>query len=450
MVKELEKYIDENQLFTKQDKLLVAVSGGIDSMVLCHLLHHLGYHFSIAHCNFGLRGEESDGDEAFVKEKASVLGVRIHSKYFDTEGYSVKNKISIQEAARLLRYKWFEELRKMYHYKAILTAHHANDNVETVLYNFTKGTGLRGMRGILPKNGFICRPLLWASKEDIAEYCESQTITFREDSSNNSDKYMRNYIRHQVVPALESINPNFVETATENLLRFTDAYNLLRHFINQIKTTLIEYDDDNIIIDLNVLSSYPSVETLLYEILKEYAFHPNQVSQILQQNGMKTKTGATFYSDSHVLLIDRNSLIIKKNDTRRFESEFIIERGTHIVFISDNQQLLFHKAQGQQLEILKDKNMAFLDLERLSFPLKLRHWRKGDTFQPLGMKGKTQKLSDFFTHNKISNFEKDRIWILETAKNEICWIVGHRIDDRFKITEGVNQVLKVSVSLSVS
>lgn len=443
MEKEFEKYIEDNQLFSKKDRILMTVSGGIDSMVLCHLLHRLGYQFSVAHCNFGLRGEESDGDELFVKEKASEMGVRCHSKFFDTEGVSAKNKISIQEAARLVRYKWFEELRKMYHYKSIVTAHHANDNVETVLFNFTKGTGLRGMRGILPKNQHVVRPLLWATKDMIWAYASEHKIVYREDSSNSSDKYMRNFIRHQVVPALESINPNFIETATDNLLRFTEAYNLLRYFINQIKNNLIQYDDEHIIIDLNALSSYPSVETLLYEILKEYAFHPNQISQILQQNNMKTKTGATFYSDSHVLLVDRNSLIVKKNEAIRHESEFTIEKNTHLVFISDNQQILFNTLNTPLNEIIKNKNIAFLDSDKLTFPLKLRHWRKGDIFQPFGMKGKSQKLSDFFTHNKISNFEKDKIWILETAKGEICWIVGYRLDERFKITDGTHSILQV-------
>ena len=443
MEREFEKFIEENHLFNKKDKLLVALSGGVDSMVLCDVLHKLGYQFAIAHCNFGLRGEESDGDEAFVKETAAQIGVRVHSKYFDTEGVAAKNKLSLQEVARQVRYKWFEELRKMYHYKSILTAHHANDNVETVLFNFAKGTGLRGMRGILPKNQYIARPLLWATKETILEYASENNIQFREDSSNNSDKYSRNFIRHQIVPAFESINPQFVLTANENMQLFTEAYELLKFFINQIKKNLVKYEDENLIIDLNILSSYPSVETILYEILKEYAFHPNQISQILQQNSMKTKTGTTFYSESHVLLIDRNSLIVKKNELKHYNNEFNVEIDTHLVFISECHQVIFRRVIGESIDIIKDKNIALLDINALSFPLKLRHWRRGDSFRPLGMKGKSQKLSDYFVHQKISNFDKDKIWILETAKGEICWIIGHRIDERFKITEGVQAALRV-------
>ena len=444
MKNKLQQYIFDNQLFTKEEKLLVAVSGGMDSMVLCHLLWLLGYDFAIAHCNFQLRGEESDGDEKFVHEMATKMGVRFHKKRFDTQGMSKTQKIGIQEAARQLRYVWFEEIRQKFDYQWIITAHHASDNVETVLFNFAKGTGIRGLHGILPKNGFIVRPLLWAKRANILTFSTTENIEFREDSSNFSDKYARNYIRQHIIPEFKRVNPDFENTVSANIERFREIEILMDYFIQQIKTEIVQTIDNQIFINKNALILYPSVSTVLFEILKEYNFNNDQVKQILDDSWGRTKTGTKFYSATHELLIDRLFCIVKPfekaSDTEGVS--FLIENGADI-FNLKNIQLSFNCFTLKPFSIFKKKNIAQLDYDKLTFPLKLRHWHTGDTYQPFGMNGKSQKLSDFFNHNKISSFEKEQIWILETAKNEICWIVNWRIDERFKLSDETRCCLNI-------
>jgi tRNA(Ile)-lysidine synthase len=443
------QYIAENNLFTKDDKLLVAVSGGVDSMVLCHLLKESGYDFAIAHCNFQLRGEESDGDETFVENYAHTLGIKCHKIRFDTEGSSKKEKTGIQETARNLRYDFFEKIRQQFDYQYIITAHHASDNVETVLFNLSRGTGLQGLTGISPKKDYIVRPFLWVKKEDILLFSKVKRLDFREDSSNETDKYARNYIRQHIIPDFKKVNPSFENTMIENIGRFKELEILLNYFIEPIKDNCVKTIDNQYFIDKKALSQYPSVSTLLFEILKDFNFNNSQIKQVLYNQSDKTKVGTKFYSATHELLIDRDFYVVKSFE--RYENTeggyFLIKKNeTRLNLPNSSISLSFSTEKPAKIEI--NKTIAQLDADKLSFPLKLRHWQKGDTFQPFGMKGKSQKLSDFFTHLKLSAFEKEEIWLIETAKKEICWVVNYRLDERFKMTEKTQSYLKIEYNLT--
>lgn len=444
MKTQIQKFINEKSLFSIEDKLLVAVSGGVDSVALCYLLNSCGYKIAIAHCNFQLRGEASDGDETFVKALAKDLGVICHSKRFDTEGYVLEKKLNTQLAARELRYQWFDELRHEFGYKYVITAHHASDNIETVLYNFAKGTGLRGLTGMKPKNNAIVRPLLWAQKEEILAFVAAQNLDFREDASNESDKYTRNYIRHHIVPALHHINPSFETTAIENLKHLAETQSLFDFFIKKIKMDAIEWEYKQFFIDKSEIKAYPSVATILFEILKDYGFNATQVAQILQDD--EHRTGSLFYSQTYKLLIDRHHYIVAPIHEQNIGKEYFTIMKEDTLLSNNLTELTFHYSDTISPIIPHDPYIAFLDAERLTYPLVLRKWIEGDRFQPLGMGGKNQLLSDFFRLKKLSQFEKEEVWVLETAENEICWVVGYRIDERFKITDDVKTCVTITAS----
>jgi tRNA(Ile)-lysidine synthase len=446
MLKFLDKYISQNNLFSKEDNLLVAVSGGVDSMVLCDLLFKLHYNISIAHCNFQLRGDESEGDNLFVENYAKNLGIPFHEKRFNTEEYARERKIGTQEAARDLRYQWFEELMQLLDYQYVITAHHATDNIETVLFNFAHGTGLRGMKGILPKNGKIVRPLLWVKKGEIKAYAEKEKIAFRDDSSNFTDKYTRNYIRFKILPEFKRINPNFENTASDNIIRFKEANELLDFFIQKIKSDITQTIDNQYFIDKKKLRTYPSVSTILFELLRDYGFNNAQVEDILSENINKTKVGTKFYSANFELLIDRDFYILREN-TEGGKNEFFLINQNDTTLNIHRSSFIIHHSFKPNIFLEKKENIAQFDFDTLTFPLKLRYWHNGDIFYPLGMKDKKQKLSDYFAHNKISNFDKQKTWILETAKGEICWIVGHRMDDRFKLKNDTKHCFSISYIL---
>ncbi len=430
--------IKSKQMVADGSSTLVATSGGVDSVVLCHLFRLAGLPFAIAHCNFKLRGEVSDLDEEFVKDLATKLQVAFFSIQFDTAGFAKQNKLSIQVAARELRYGWLETTRQIASCQQIATAHHLDDSVETMLYNFAKGCGLRGLHGIQEKNGHLIRPLLFATKTEVVNFALAQDIQFREDASNASDKYNRNLIRHHITPVFEKLNPQFQLTAGENLARIREAEALYDFAIDQIKEAVFEQNEDGFKIDHIKLRSYPAPATLLFEMLKPYHFNNDQVAQILQS--LENQPGSWFESDAGRLLADRSHLIFTSGEN--FGGVFIIDNLPDFpISLPDGQQVVFNKLNGTVEELSQNPNTAFLDESCLHFPLTFRHWQPGDWFCPLGMGGKRQKLQDFFSNNKLSRIEKEKVWLLE-SNGHIAWVVGWRLDERFKVTSTTNQIIQ--------
>ncbi len=444
-----DNFISENNLFTKKDKLLVAVSGGVDSMALLCLLWENNYDFGIAHCNFQLRGEESEDDEKFVERFASFMTKNFHKKRFDTEGYASNQKIAIQEAARDLRYKWFEELRQLHDYQYIVTAHHGSDSVETLLFNLSRGTGLKGLTGIKPKNGFVVRPLLFAEKKDIWAYVEENNLVYREDSSNKNDKYARNFIRNTVVPELKKLNPEFEQNILNTIDRLNESQELIDFSIKKIISEIVSINKKQTFIDSNKLKTFPANKTILFYFLKDFGFNGQQIESILST----TNTGAKFYTQTHELLIDRNKYILQPVENQQIIGKepiytegghFEISEKTKVVSFKDCPIFLTKKNKLNP-EINTDKNIAQLNYEQLIFPLKLRHPQTGDRFQPLGMNGNSQLLSDYFRQQKIAEFDKKNIWILENGDGRICWIIGFRIAEPFKLLDTTKTFLEIKM-----
>ena len=455
----LQRFIDfikKENLFQPKDKLLLAVSGGVDSVVLCEVCKQAGFDFVIAHCNFKLRGEESERDELFVRELAKKYNAEIFVKKFDTEKYAEQNKISIQVAARELRYEWFNFLignkqnaisnkqtndncpLPIAHW--IITAHHANDNLETLLINFFKGTGINGLRGILPKNKKIIRPLLFARKEELLEFAKENNLSFVEDSSNASDKYTRNYFRNKLIPGIQKVFPQAEDNLLNNIQRFKDIEMLYQQSIDLHKNKLIEKKGEEVHIPvLKLLKSAP-LPTIVYEIIKDFGFTSNQTEEVIKL--LKSDSGKYVQSSTHRLLKNRSWLIISPNNTNLSENILIEENDTSIEFI--NGKLSFQKIVTDNSQLTPDRYIAMLDADEIIFPLLLRKWKQGDYFYPLGM-SKKKKLSRFFIDQKLSLTEKENIWLLEMNK-KIIWVVGQRIDDRFKITAKTKNILKVSLS----
>lgn len=437
----LEKFsanIQNENLFNQKDVLLIAVSGGVDSVVLCALCKQAGFNFTIAHCNFQLRGEESDRDEAFVKNLATKYGVEVLVNKFETDVFASANKLSIQVAARELRYGWFKELIKNETAKYLLTAHHANDNIETLLMNFYKGTGISGLRGILSKQGNIIRPLLFAKKEELIAFAKTNDLSFVEDSSNALDKYSRNYLRNQFIPAVEKLYPKAEENLIDNLQRFREIEILYQQSIQLHKKKLLEQKGNEIHIPVLKLKKTVPLHSVIFEILKDFGFTANQTDDAIHL--LDAESGKYILSSSHRLIKNRNWLIIAANDTKE-AGQILIEGAGNIMF--ENGQLALKKIVKVKSEIVNDTAIAQLDLATIQYPLLLRKWKKGDYFYPLGMK-KKKKLSRFFGDLKLSLLQKEKIWVLE-MNQKIIWVVGHRIDDRFKLNDHTKEMLEIKL-----
>ncbi len=461
------KNIAQQNLFQKNDYLLLAVSGGADSVALCELCFQAGFHFEIAHCNFQLREGESDRDEKFVRELGEKYGTKVFVKRFETKEYAEQKRISIQVAARELRYAWFEELLKNEHghpatddrqptiddqastsdikhgTSYLLTAHHANDNIETLLMNFFKGTGIKGLQGILPKQGKIIRPLLLAKREEIELFNKQNDLDFVEDSSNLSDKYTRNYFRHQLIPSVKKVFPQAEDNLINNLERFKEIEILYQESIQLHKKKLLEQKGSEVHIPvLKLLKSQP-LKTISYEIIKDFGFTAHQTDEVV--NLLKSESGKYVSSATHKIIKNRNWLIIAPINTLE---------GNHILINEDDKEVEF-EAGKIKLKIKKDElrinesskvegfsktnEIATLDAANVSFPLLLRKWKQGDYFYPLGMQ-KKKKLSKFFIDQKMSITDKEKIWVVESSKR-ILWIIGHRIDDRFKVTDKTKKMV---------
>ena len=435
MINSIREYIKSNALPQAPTRLLVAVSGGADSVALLHILVDMGYDCIVAHCNFHLREIESDRDAKFVHKLASKLNIPFVSTDFDTTAYAQTNKLSIEMAARDLRYNWFEQMRIKYQAEAIAVAHHADDVVETFLMNITRGTGIHGLTGIKARNGFIIRPLLTVSRLEIEEYLAAKEVEFVVDSTNLEQIYTRNKFRHSVIPLLEEFNPSFRETIKETVERLSEVETLYNEQISQIKSSLITESEEGFSIDIDLLLKQNCISTILYEILSPIGFSTSTIQSLIKS--LDGESGKQFFSSSHRTIKDRKSIII--SPIRENQDEiFLIEKD--ISKINFPIKLEIEYLKNENISIKKEKQYAYVDAKLLIFPLILRRWHEGDYFIPFGMKGK-KKLSDFFIDNKFTLDQKEQIWVLVSGK-EIVWLVGERLDNRFCINFNSKDILK--------
>ncbi len=451
LLKQFKKYIATNyQLSTVNCQLLLAVSGGVDSVVMVDLFAKAGFNFSVAHCNFQLRGEESLRDELFVKKLGEYYQKQVCVKRFDTSVYADENKISIQVAARELRYSWFEEIVDSWRLTVdrstnnqppttnyIATAHHADDNIETLLLNFFRGCGISGLHGILPKQGNLIRPLLFAKREEIISYAKEQNLTWVEDSSNMSDKYSRNFIRHQIIPLMQTIYPQVTDNLSANIERFKEVEMVYQQSINQTKSKLVEVKGNEVHIPILKLKKQSPLRTIVYEIIANYGFAATQVDEATKL--LDSANGSYMSSASHRLIINRNWLIIASVQSSE-ATNILIENGTEKVdFINGKISL---KLSTINYQPLTNNSIATLDADKITYPLILRPYKTGDYFYPLGMT-KKKKLSKFFIDQKLSKTDKEKVWVLESDKR-IIWVVGYRIDNRFKLLSSTKNMLTIT------
>ena len=453
MLDQFKAYINRYNLLAEGEKVILALSGGIDSMVLADLLLKSKVEFVAAHCNFHLRGEESDGDEMFVREFAEKNGIQCFVKQFETEQYAVKIGISIEMAARELRYAWFEELRQQLGYDKIAVAHHADDQAETFFINLLRGAGLRGLKGMLPQNGVIVRPLLWASREQIRQYAVENQIVWREDHTNAESVYLRNKIRNQLLPVFDELQPEARQGLYKSLEHLASENELYRELLKEKLSLIVESGEDSCVIarrndeaiqtrksyrvslDCFAALAMTQSEQLLFEWLRNYGFNPDQCRFIYDAIG--TGIGNHYYSPTHCLVIGRNELHLSE----------IKEDGNDEVQVGLGEKELFsplHLKFAQFVKfadftIDKSRKVAQLDFDKLKFPLALRHWRHGDRFHPLGMKG-SKLLSDFFVDQRFTEQQKSSVWLLTSSTGDIIWVVGWRIDDRFKFTNATKNI----------
>lgn len=440
ILKKVELYIEKNKLlFPEKGKILVGVSGGRDSVALLDILIKLGYQCIVAHCNFHLRGEESDRDEKFVQQLSFNLNIPYYSVDFDTVNYAKQKNISIEMAARELRYSWFTSLAEKINAQAIAIAHHADDNVETLLMHLVRGTGLKGLTGISPKNGLIVRPLLCCIRNEINEYIKNNNLSFIEDSTNQSVDFQRNKIRLQVIPLLEEINPSVKKVLSESIERFSEINIFYENAIEKIKKQLLTVDNDQLKINIDLLCKQASAKTILFEILHPYGFNESIVQDI--EKHLHDESGKVFYSSTHYLIKDRKYLIISNKIKKNETTFFITENDSEISF--PIHLSITRKKKEQNFVISKDNRIIQIDASLIQYPLTLRRWTNGDTFFPFGM-NRQKKLSDFFIDQKLNLKQKDETWLL-LSQNQIVWVVGLRLDNRFKITESTQEVLEIKM-----
>ncbi len=436
MLQSFQNHIKTNLQFLIDSRCVIAISGGIDSVVLTYLCQSLKMDFALAHCNFNLRDEESDLDEAFIIELAEELEVEVYIQSFDTQAYADENKRSIQMAARELRYNWFADLAEQLQFDYILTAHHADDNLETFLINFTRGTGLNGLTGIPMINENVVRPLLPFSRQDIEDYSKEKKLIWREDSSNSTRKYLRNKLRHQVVPVLKEINPQLLDSFQKTIINLNDTADIVEESLNAVaKRAIVEINSNGISYKISEFKKVNNPRAYLYEMFKNFGFTEwNDVLDLLD-----AQSGKQVISKTHRLIKHREFLILTELKEKSFLSITIQEQDKKVqtpfgVLIFENVQTI-----GKTSE-----EVVYVDKDNLKFPLELRVWKEGDAFQPLGMTGK-KKISKYLKDEKTSLVEKENTWLL-ISNNRIVWVVNKRADDRFKVTENTNSILKIELN----
>lgn len=439
MINRIRTYINKYQLLTEELPVLVGLSGGADSVALLSVLVRLGYSCIAVHCNFHLRGEESLRDERFAENFArQVLKVPFYKIDFDTESYAAEKHISIEMAARELRYEWFEQMRRTLGAQAIAVAHHRDDSVETLLMNLVRGTGIRGLVGIRPKNGYVVRPLLAVSRQEIIEWLSDQHYSYMVDSTNLSDAYTRNFVRLRILPLLEEINPSVRTAIARTAEHLSAAENFYLDIIAKARQEVMLTEQ---CLSISALLRYPAPETVLYELLKPYGFTRLVADEVFLS--LTKESGKQFFSADYRLVKDREYLLIEPKRQEKQSQKFTLDEEEGVwhypIELSCRKIVYF-----SDLHIQKDKHMAYLDYDKLKFPLFLRRWQEGDWFVPFGMKGR-KKLSDYFSDHKFSRIQKEQTWLL-CSGDDIVWIVGERTDNRFRIDEKTKSVLIANFS----
>lgn len=439
MLQDFKRYIRKEELCRPEDSILLAVSGGIDSVVMAHLFIEAGYTCSIAHCNFQLRGGDSEKDEAFVRSLARSLEIPVYVQRFQVEEEMKEKGISVQMAARDLRYSWFEQLLAEHACDRVATAHNLNDAVETFFLNLSRGSGIRGLKGISPRRGAFIRPLLFATRNRIETYRNQHNLAFREDASNLETKYQRNKIRHDVLPVMTQINPGFIETMEGNMERIREMFEIYENAISKVRAELFEPYQEGFLIRIEKLQALAPLQTWLYELFSPYGFTRMQCHGIARI--MDAGPGRQSVTTTHRLFKDRDRMILVPTARDSFERYYLDgpDKQAVLPFPMDMEVL----ERGELESIPDDPGIACLDLDTVQFPLTIRRWMPGDYFYPLGME-QIKKLSDFFVDEKVPVPEKERIWIMASGK-KIVWIMGHRIDHRFRITSSTLRVLRLSL-----
>lgn len=418
----------------KGKRILIACSGGLDSVVLSRLFKELNYDISLAHCNFSLRGKESDEDENFVILLADKLSIPIFNKKFNTKAYKIKHKLSIQVAARQLRYQWFAEVCAEHSFDYLATAHHLDDDLETFLINLSRGTGLKGLIGIPLINDKIIRPFLNFPRADILQYAKENNCPWREDSSNQTSDYLRNKLRIEVIPRLKEVDHNLLNGFHQTQKYLNDSMALVNDYMTLIKNLVVSETDDGFEIDVLKLQDLPNTNALLYELLAPFGFTAwDDLSDLLT-----AQSGKQIFSESHRILKNRKSLLLVENN-------FVHNKATYTIKESDTGIDIPINLKIERVDKILGytPSIVYLDVQKLSFPLQLRKWREGDSFYPFGMKGK-KKLSKFFKDEKLSLIAKEKTWVLSSG-NQIVWIVGMRSDHRFKVENQTKKILKITV-----
>lgn len=448
MIHEFLTFIQTNNLLTANDKVLVAVSGGPDSVALMHLFTKTNYYFEIAHVNFKLRDDESDTDAEFVRLLAAQYAIKLHIVEFNTTLHAKEQKISVEMAARQLRYNWFNQLCLENNLTKIAIAHNNSDSVETMLLNLARGTGLKGLLGIKIKNKNIIRPLVFATRDKIETYLKTNNIPFKTDSTNLQNIYHRNKIRNQITPLFETINPSFKKTMYNNAANLLQTYKALNQVIKKAKKKSLIVDNNHITINLSLLKKFKPVNYYLYEILFPYGFNPHQTNKILK--AAETQSGKKFLAPKYVLITHNGNIIIqkRKNAAKKIHWYFPEEFNKITLNLVENKQTTIEKIilpiQQTNYKQNTNNNIAFIDNRKLRYPLIIRKWNSGDYFYPLGMQSK-KKLSDFFIDSKLSIIDKKKVTILE-SDGKIVWIIGFRLDNRYKITQSTTDVCKIVIS----
>lgn len=440
LLDKFKKYVDCKELCSTDDKILLAVSGGVDSMAMLDLFSHLDFKIGVAHCNFQLRGPEAYEDEVFVEEAARRFGIPHYNIRFDTKAEMEITGESVQLAARRLRYQWFDRLCREHGYTKIAIAHHADDSVETFFINMLRGTGLRGLTGINIVNGKLIRPMLFATRKDILEYAKVNGLKYREDSSNSSTKYLRNKIRLGIIPKFKDISPHFTETMTENVERLTDALLFMDRTIEHIRGQVETIEGDRITIDLTGIDPGLPQSLIVFELLRKYGFTGNVTENVCRSIGNCCVGGKRYYSRDKVAYLYPGKIIVTPipgDDT----CETLITEDSRLV---DNMgsTLVVQHLDIDDLESLKTpENIALLDMDKLKFPLKVRRWQSGDSFVPFGMDG-SKKISDFLIDSKVALPDKCGQSVVLSG-DDIVWVVGRRVDDRYRVTSSTENVLRI-------